>query len=297
MLKWQDRYRKLGIKGLYDLPRSGRPTTLPITKEKALIDRIQSGPIETDDVSVLRGKSIKGILESEFGCTYSLSGVYDFLRRLKFKKIKPRPKHEKNDVALMEQWKRKILPVAVAKAQLAHPDKRLVVWFQDEMRYGNKTRISSAWKQAGTTWQQTKQIGFQNKYIYGAVNPCSGEHIGLVFSECSTDAMNIHLELISKGVGDDSHALLIMDQAGWHSKSKGLQVPYNITVLDLPAYSPELNPVERLWLWLKDNYLSNIIIPKEGDLIELGCKTWNRITNEVVKSVCYTDFIAFTNFS
>lgn len=197
----------------------------------------------------------------------------------------------------MEQWKRKDLPVAVARAQLMNPDKRLAVWFQDEMRYGNKTRITSAWKQAGTTWTQTKQIGFENKYIYGAVNPCSGEHVGLVFSECSTEAMNIHLELISQAIDDDCHVLLVMDQAGWHSSSKTLKVPENITLLDLPPYSPELNPVERLWLWLKDNYLSNITIPREEDMIELGCTVWNRITNDVVKSVCYTDFIAFTNFS
>jgi transposase len=91
----------------------------------------------------------------------------------------------------------------------------------------------------------------------------------MVFSECSTDAMNIYLDLISQGIGALNHALLIMDQAGWHSNSNSLNVPDNITILDLPPYRPKLNPVERLWLWLKENYLTNTVIPKEENLIDL----------------------------
>lgn len=295
--KWHDRYKKLGVQGLYDYPRSGRPTILPASLEGKFIDRVQSGPTPADEVSAFRGRFIKKILNSEFNLSYSLSGVYDLLRRLDFKKIKPRPRHEKNDAKAMEQWKKHDLPIAVARTQVKHSDKTLEIWFQDEMRFGNKTRITSAWKKAGTKWNQRKQIGFKNRYIYGAVNPSTGQHVGLVFPDCSTEAMNIHLGLVSQALEEDKHALLIMDQAGWHSKSKGLVVPANITIFDLPPYSPELNPVERLWLWLKENYLSNITIPKNEDMVDLGCKVWNQLTNDVVKSVCHTGYLSFTNFS
>ena len=109
--------------------------------------------------------------------------------------------------------------------------------------------------------------------------------------------MNIHLGLVSQHLAVNSHALLIMDQAGWHSSAKDLKISTNITILDLPPYSPELNPVERLWLWLKENHLSNIFIKKGDDLLELGCKVWNKLNNDIVKSVCHENYLAFTNFS
>jgi transposase len=219
------------------------------------------------------------------------------LRRLHFTRIKPRPCHEKNDPALMAQWLQETLPNKFAAVSEAHPNKVVECWFQDEMRFGNKTRISSAWRLSGTSWSTQKQNGFLNKYIYGAVNPKSGKHVGLVFSECSAAAMNIHLSLISQALEDGKHAILIMDQAPWHSNAKELSVPENITILDLPPYSPELNPVERLWLWLKEHYLANRIIKKGEDMLELGCKIWNSLNEELVKSICHTSYLAFANFS
>ena len=270
---------------------------MPQAQEKNLVTRIQNGALEADGVSVLNGKSIKALIASEFGADYGLSGVYDLLRRLNLTLIKPRPQHEKNDVELMAQWKEITLPNKLAEIKAAVPDQKIDIWFQDEMRFGDKTRISSAWKLSGSSWSTTKQIGFRNQYIYGAVNPHTGDHVGLVFSECSTAAMNIHLGLVSQAIAAGTHAILIMDQAGWHSSAKELVVPPNITILDLPPYSPELNPVERLWLWLKDKHLSNRVIKKGEDLLELGCKIWNTLNNDIVKSVCHEPYLAFTNFS
>ncbi len=294
--KWRQRYKTLGVQGLYDLQRSGRPSLLDGSKEIDFIERLQLGPQKQDAVSVFRGKVIKEILSLEFCCKYSLSGVYNLLRRLNFKRIRPRPRHEKNDPSVMKHWQRSTLPLAVAKAQLSHPDKILEIWFQDEMRYGNKTRVVAAWKQAGTQWTQTKQNGFSNCYVYGAVNSVTGDHVGFVYPHCSTEAMNVHIELISQAVDENKHILLIVDQAGWHSKSSQLKVPQNITLLDLPPYSPELNPVERLWLWIKENYLSNVVINREHNLVDIGCQAWNQLSKERVKSICNTDYIAFTNF-
>ena len=195
----------------------------------------------------------------------------------------------------MAQWKATTLPNKFFEAKALYPDKKIEIWFQDEMRFGNKTRISSEWKLLGTSWTTTKQIGFTNQYIYGAVNPYNGAHVGLVFSECSTEVMNIHLNLISQQISGEGHAILILDQAGWHSSSKALIVPPNISILDLPPYSPELNPVERLWLWLKENYLSNRFIYKKEDLAVLGCKVWNNVTSEIVKSICHEEYLSFTN--
>lgn len=233
------------------------------------------------------------MLTDEFNSTYSISGVYGLLTRLNFTKIKPRPKHEKNNKTLMQQWKETTLPIVVENTRCVFPGKEIEIWFQDEMRFGEKTQTSGQWKLCGTSYTQTKQLGYRNQYIFGAVNPKNGSHIGFVTDGISTDAMNIHLDLVSKGIREEAHAILIMDQAGWHAKSKELVVPKNITILNLPPYSPELNPIERLWKWLKSRYLTNRFISKNDDLTDIACEVWNKITESAVKSVCHA---SFTNF-
>lgn len=255
------------------------------------MERIQNRALASDEVSVLRGRFIKRILEVEFHALYSISGVYSLLKRLSFTRVRPRPQHEKNDEAAMAEWKAVTLPEAMSAAKMKHKSKIIEVWFQDETRYGNRTKISSEWQLEGTSLRLTKQYGFRNSYIYGAVNPIDGNHIGFVFNECNTDGMNVHLDLISQAVADDKHIILVMDQAGWHSNAKNLVIPRNITILDLPPYSPELNPLENLWLWLKENYLANRFVGKKENLLDLGCELWNRANPEIIKSVCRVNYL------
>ena len=81
---------------------------------------------------------------------------------------------------------------------------------------------------------------------------------------CDTDAMAAHLIEISAAVDPGAHAVLIVDQAGWHLTPK-LAIPDNITVLALPPRSPELNPVENVWQFMRDNWLSNRIFKSYED--------------------------------
>ncbi len=91
-----------------------------------------------------------------------------------------------------------------------------------------------------------KDLGFTSAYVFGAVCPSDGKAAALIMPICNTAAMNHHLIEISSQVAADAHAVVILDRAGWHH-SQGLVVPGNITLLELPPYSPELNPVERIW--------------------------------------------------
>ncbi|HBS29992.1 MAG TPA: hypothetical protein DEB06_11235 [Phycisphaerales bacterium] len=81
-----------------------------------------------------------------------------------------------------------------------------------------------------------------------------------------------------------------MDQAGWH-KARRLVVPENITVLYLPPYSPELNPVERVWAYLRSHYLSNLAYRDYDHLLDAGADAWQRLTPETLRSVCALDYI------
>ncbi|MEY9381576.1 transposase [Rhizobium leguminosarum] len=86
----------------------------------------------------------------------------------------------------------------------------------------------------------------------------------------------MHLIEISQAVDDGAHAVLIVDQAGWHVTPK-LDVPDNITLLFLPPRSPELNPVENVWQFLRDNWLSNRIFNDYEDIVAHCCDAWNKL--------------------
>ena len=91
--------------------------------------------------------------------------------------------------------------------------------------------------------------------------------------------MNLHLREISLNVAPQAHAILILDQAGWHL-SKALEVPDNITILPLPPKSPELNPVENVWQFIRDNWLSNRVFSDDDDILDHCCEAWNKLIQQ-----------------
>ena len=94
-----------------------------------------------------------------------------------------------------------------------------------------------------------------------------------------THAMGEHLKLINAEVATGAHAILIVDQAGWHTSSK-LVVPDNITLLPLPPRSPELNPVENVWQFIRENWLSNRVFKSYDDIVALCCEAWNKLIDD-----------------
>ena len=125
-------------------------------------------------------------------------------------------------------------------------------------------------------------------YLFGAVCPERAAGVGLVMPYANTEAMNKHLEEISKAVSPGAHAVLIHDGAGWHGSSD-LVMPANITPITLPPYSPELNPVENIWEYLRKNKLANRIYETYEDIVEACCEAWNALmaTPECIASIAY----------
>ncbi len=115
--------------------------------------------------------------------------------------------------------------------------------------------------------------------MFGAICPAEGKGAGLVLPFCNTQAMALHLEEISVAVAPGAHALLLLDQAGWHL-SNDLVVPSNITILPLPPKCPELNPVENVWQFMRDNWLSNRIFKSYDDIVHHCCYAWNKLVDQ-----------------
>ena len=118
---------------------------------------------------------------------------------------------------------------------------------------------------------------FASAYLYAAVCPATGADFALVLPTVSTIAMNRFLKDFSASLEPDVQAVLVLDQAGWHS-SRALDVPDNVTLVPLPPYSPQLNPVERVWLYLRDRFLSHRLLDSYEDIVNACCDAWNALT-------------------
>ncbi len=94
---------------------------------------------------------------------------------------------------------------------------------------------------------------------------------GLVLPFANSEMMNLHLAEIGKAVTLGHHALLVLDGAGWHQAGGRLSVPGNLTLLRLPPYSPELNPVENVWQFLRQNKLGNRVFDGYDAIVDAGC--------------------------
>jgi len=95
---------------------------------------------------------------------------------------------------------------------------------------------------------------------------------------CNSTTMEMHLAEISQAVAQGAHAVLLMDQAGWHSSTK-LDVPDNLTIVLFPSRSPELNPVENVWQFMRDNWLSNRVFTSYEDIVDHCCEAWNKLVD------------------
>ena len=115
--------------------------------------------------------------------------------------------------------------------------------------------------------------------FFGAICPAEGKAAGIVMPHCNSEAMGMHLEEIAFHVAPGAHAVVLLDQAGWH-RSAELIVPPNITLMPLPPRCPELNPVENLWQFMRDNWLSNRIFKSYDDIVDHCCFAWNKLVEQ-----------------
>ena len=146
------------------------------------------------------------------------------------------------------------------------------------------TRI---WALRGSRPRAVRQTKYEWLYVLGAVCPQTGQSVGLLCPYLNTKVMNVFLEQFRREVDPAVHVILLWDQAGFHT-SKELQIPSNITIVPLPPYSPELNPMENLWHFLRSHYWSNRAYTDYDDLRFAAVDAWQQaaLDPDRIKSVC-----------
>lgn len=135
------------------------------------------------------------------------------------------------------------------------------------------------WAKKGTRPRQPADQRYKNAYLFGAICPKRGVGAALMLPKANTEAMQMHLDEISRHVAPQAHAVILMDRAGWHTTGK-LTVPENITIILLPSKSPELNPVENIWQYIRQNWLSNRVFEDYEAILDAGCHAWNNLIDQ-----------------
>ena len=137
--------------------------------------------------------------------------------------------------------------------------------------------MTRVWARRGTRPRAPRDRRYAWTYLFGAVCPERAVGAGLVLPYANAEAMNLHLQEVSRHVTPGAHAVLVLDGAGWHGLAALEEVPRNLTLLPLPPYSPELNPVENVWGYLRQNQLSLRVWPDYAAIVDTCCQAWNAL--------------------
>jgi len=173
------------------------------------------------------------------------------------------------------------------RIKAAHCGSRVLIYYQDEARFGQHGTITRTWARVGTRPRAIRQTQYDYLHVFTAVCPQTGDAHGLVSPHMNTQVMNVFLQQFSETLPADVHAAMVLDRAGWHVAG-ALKVPANVTLVHLPPKSPELNPTENLWHYLRSHYWANRLYETWEDLKAAAVDAWRRVclVPELVRSVC-----------
>ena len=129
----------------------------------------------------------------------------------------------------------------------------------------------------------------ESLYLFAACRPGTDQAFALALPAATLVTMNLFLVAFAQQLEPGAHAVLILDQAGWHGSPR-LTVPDTITLLALPAYSPELNPVERVWLYLRKRFPSHRALADCDAVLDPACDAWNTLKAETGKLTSLTAY-------
>jgi transposase len=278
---WVHRYNEAGVEGLKTRPIPGRMPFLTEQQMAELYELVVNGPdLATDKVARWRCVDLLGVVKRRFSVEVHESTIGKWLRKLRLTRLQPRPVHPKKDPAAEAAFKNTFtsrLKAALLGTTAATP---VEIWFQDEARVGQKGTHAYIWAPIGSRPLMVRDNRHDSATIFGAICPERGVGAAVIMPAANVEGMNEHLKELSTQVTPSSIAVVICDGASWHERSQQLIVPDNIRLLSLPPYSPELNPMENVWDYLRQNKLCATVWDTYDDILE-ACKTaWNFLIDD-----------------
>ncbi len=161
--------------------------------------------------------------------------------------------------------------------------------FQDEASFGRINKPKYCWCAKGTRPSVPCHHVREYRYVYGAVEPLTGEGFFLIMPYCNTVCMNVFLAELSKKYPKDK-IILVCDGAAWH-KSKSLVIPDNIELIFIPPYTPEMNPIEQIWKEIRKIGFKNEVFQTLKNVMDRLCYVIRSLSKNTIKSVTGRDWI------
>lgn len=277
--RWFDRYRRDGLEALLKRGhKGGVPTRRSAQIEAFLAQGLEVGRWNT-------AVQAQQDLERHVGRSFRYQTVWYWLKKCAGVLRVPRPVHEKRDPAQAEAFKRRFL--GILKGLPIPSRKPVKVWFADESRYGLLPVQRRLWTRKGLRPHKRWQTRYEWSYCYGALDVVDGKTVFLQTPSANLAWTEAFLKEIKKMYPDFAH-VVVWDGAGFHPKdSNHPQVPDGIHIVPLPPYSPELNPIEKLWDCLQD-YTANKLWPsieRLDKVVALLLKDWWEDPRKVLRLV------------
>ena len=282
---WIARFNEFGIDGLTYRPILGRPRTVSKqTVEEVILPLIEE-PALTDQTHWTVTKLV-GWLEKEKGLEIPYSTLVRYLHEHDYKLKIPRPVPEPPNVEVWEDQREAFAGELLEMIE----DKSCDLFFGDEAGFEGDPRPRRKWAKRGERITQGYFGRHVRQNVIGAVAPRTGKLVSLIVPHCNSDVFQVFLDTMAEEVPPvpGRHCKLVLDNASWH-KVKSLNW-HHIEPVYLPPYSPDFNPIERLWQHLKSHYLAGFITKSGEELTEKlidSIQTMMREPN-LIRSVCNT---------
>lgn len=253
--RWIERFQKDGTSSFSACQGGGRPSPIQAPEvQQAIEQHLKDGTWRT-------AVEARQWLESEMGITRSLSDMYYWLGKLAGALKMPRPVHIKKDPVEAEDFKehfhKKLNGLNLPKGS------RVKIWVQDEARYGLHSAHRRCWGLKGVRVVKPAQQKYEWSYVYGALEVVEGGGVFCYLPTVTLEHTHAHLEQIANSDPDAEH-IVIWDGAGFHHRPEDTRLPDRIHLIQLPAYSPELNPIEKLWDVVKDRICNRVFDCLDG---------------------------------
>lgn len=168
-------------------------------------------------------------------------------------------------------------------------DHNTELYFFDESRFGAHSNIGHGWFEKGRRTALKYNLGYKNFYLYSSVNPLNGNNFSLILPNVDTVNFNVFLKEFVKTLGT-KETIIIVDGASWH-RSKALDIPENVKIIIQPPYSPELNPVEKLWQYIKRHTIKNRLFEKLSLIENSICEMLKSMTKQQLMTICNANYI------
>lgn len=254
--RWVERFNRRGIDGLIDAPRSGAPPKIRPEETRELLELLDHP--EEVQVTHWTGKKFHGFLREELGIEIGYSTLMAWLHDQDYRLKVPQPWPDRQDEEARQAF--------VERLQGWIADEQVELWFSDETGIEGDPRPRRRFARKGSNPRVTKNGDHIRMNVCGMVCPRTGAFFALELSHSDRDCFQVFLDQANAELKlARPRQLLIMDNASWH-KSGELKWG-RFEPVYLPAYSPDLNPIERLWLLLKAEWFTDFVAKSHETLL------------------------------